>query len=420
VDNSQVLVVAAVNGGEERIVARQDARKNWFALWDSGPSWSPDGQRIAFCGGQHDPAGDRQVIFDVQLSDGSMTVMHAPPWKDISQVVWLAGSTSLAVVAASADSPAAQIWLLAYPSGTARRITNDVNDYGKLKVSAESRQLVVEQTVSLNHIWVMREGDEPHAKQLTFGTNNSDGLYGLSWTPDGRLLFVSNRTGELEIWSMSADGSNARQLTVHSSGPNRTPKATPDGRYIVFASTRSGKQHIWRMDADGSHPIPLTSGNSHVSPDGRWVYYTNLDVVPSVIERISIDGGSPVRIGNTEAGGKPMVSPDGKRIVYNHFDDVRGWRNAIVSVDNGELHVFDWNGERGIAQWRPDGRAIIYGTRTINSNLWMQPADGGAPRPITDFKEGHIWNFAISPDGRDYAIYRGTTMNDIVLIKDFM
>lgn len=420
---SQLLMIADVSGGGERIVARQTVGKDWFTLWDSAPSWSPDGQRIALCGGQHDPAGDRDVIFDVQLDDGSMTVMHGPQWSRISQATWLGGSSGLVVIAATAVSKPSQVWRLDYPSGTARRITNDVNDYGKLKLSVNSKHLVVEQTISLNHIWVVREGDAARAKQLTFGSNDSDGLYGLSWTTDGRLLFVSNRTGEYEIWSMNADGSDRRQLTVNSAGSNVSPKMTNDGRYIVFSSSRSGQPRIWRMNSDGSHPIPLTRAGVQrtpdVSPDGRWVYYTNLGVIPSAIEKVSIDGGEPVRIDSRYGGDNAAISPDGKTIAYNQFDDDRGWRNATMPAAGGEPRVFAWNGERGIVRWTPDGRGLVYAGRTTIANLWMQRAASGPPQPITDFKEGHIWNFAISPDGRDYAIYGGKLMSDIVLISDF-
>lgn len=420
--DGQLLIVANVAGGGERAVARQTIGKDWFALWDSAPAWSPDGRRIAVSGGRHDVEGDREVIFEVVLSDESMTAMAAPRWTNISQVTWLSDRSGLIVTAAEAVAKPSQIWRLDYPAGTARRITNDVNDYGKLKVSADSRQLVVEQSVSLNHIWVLPGGDASRAKQLTFGSNDDDGLYGLSWTPDGRLLFVSDRSGEYEIWSMNADGSGRRQLTVNSAGANVSPKMTADGRYIVFTSSRSGQQHIWRMNADGSDPMPLTGGGSQttpdISPDGQWVYYTNVTATPSAIEKVSIDGGKPVRMTHKYGSSTPAISPDGKLIAYNQLDDARGWRNAMMPSAGGEPRVFDWNGERGIVRWTPDGRGLVYAARTTIANLWMQPVPSGRPRAITSFKDGHIWNFAISSNGSDFAIYGGKAMSDIVLITN--
>jgi Tol biopolymer transport system component len=51
-------------------------------------------------------------------------------------------------------------------------------------------------------------------------------------------------------------------------------------------------------------------------------------------------------------------------------------------------------------------------------NLWDQPLDGGPPRQITDFKEGDIFAFAWSRDGKRLAIVRGSRSNDIVMISN--
>src|SRR5437016_617091 len=74
------VVVVNIAGGGERVVARSTPGKNWFGLWDTGPSWSPDGRRIALCGGEHGPSGDRAVIFDVRLDEGTMATLPTPPW----------------------------------------------------------------------------------------------------------------------------------------------------------------------------------------------------------------------------------------------------------------------------------------------------------------------------------------------------
>jgi Tol biopolymer transport system component len=53
-----------------------------------------------------------------------------------------------------------------------------------------------------------------------------------------------------------------------------------------------------------------------------------------------------------------------------------------------------------------------------DTNLWVQPLDGGAPRQLTTFTDGKkIADFAWSPDGQQLAITRAVTTNDIVLLK---
>ena len=51
-------------------------------------------------------------------------------------------------------------------------------------------------------------------------------------------------------------------------------------------------------------------------------------------------------------------------------------------------------------------------------NLWNQPIDGGAPKPVTNFTSEQIFSFAWSADGKRLAIARGTVTNDVVLVSN--
>jgi Tol biopolymer transport system component/DNA-binding winged helix-turn-helix (wHTH) protein len=421
-NQNMLLVVAGISGGGERFVARNTSDRDWFDLWDVAPTWSADGQHIALCGGMHGASGDRDVVFDVRLADGARRAMQTPSWSSIEQVAWIDRS-ALAVVARDGTSKPAQIWIVDQPSGSARRITNDLTDYAKLTVTADGRTIAVEQRTSPIHLCVVPEGVTERARQLTFGANDQDGRYGLAWTPAGRILFVSNRTGEYEIWSMKPDGSEARQITVASAGSNRTPRPTPDGRFIVFASSRTGKSHIWRIDSDGANPVQLTDGHSQLqpdlSPDGRWVYYTDPDAAPAVVERVSIDGGAPQRVSRGDAAAAaPAISRDGSLVAYHRFSEA-GETFAVTTVDGGPTRMLDLPAERGMARWTPDGRALAYASNGSVNNVWAQPLDGGAARPLTRFTQEHIWNFAVASDGKTLAVSRGSGLSDIVLLSRF-
>lgn len=70
-----------------------------------------------------------------------------------------------------------------------------------------------------------------------------------AWSPDGRfIVFVSNET---DILLMKADGSEPRALTANQ-GVNRRPTFSPDGTEIVFSSDRDGQFRLYTMNADGS------------------------------------------------------------------------------------------------------------------------------------------------------------------------
>src|SRR5262249_30813434 len=73
-----------------------------------------------------------------------------------------------------------------------------------------------------------------------------------AYSPDGKqIAFGSSRDGNFEIYTMNADGTNARRLT-HSHGLDMRPCWSPDGSCIAFTSNRDGRYQIYVMKADGS------------------------------------------------------------------------------------------------------------------------------------------------------------------------
>lgn len=418
------LLISNLDGSGERELIRTKPGELWFAIWGSGPTWSSDGQRIVVLAGGHAATGNYTYLLDVGVGDGTAKEVPAMRWYSGAQVAWLPDGTGLVVVAQEKVAAPYQLWLVAYPSGAARRLTNDLLDYDKVSLSADGRLLVIQQETIVSHIWVAPDGDATRARQLTFGATDRDGIYGLAWTPDRHIVFASARSGAYDIWIMNADGTGARQLTADTGGTNWRPRATPDGRYIVFASTRTGRQNIWRMDADGSNPRRLTSGEGeaapYVSPDGQWLYYTNFGVVPSGIERIAFDGSAAFRLPSQHDSSEPVVSPDGKLIAYEHYDDRQGWHTALLSADGGEpLKVFDFHAFRAGVRWTNDGQALIYSDARRPDNLWRQALKGGLPQQFTHFKGEHIGYFDLSPDGKQLAVARSYPYSDVVLITNF-
>ena len=418
------LLVADLDGGGERELARSKSVELWFAIWGSGPAWSPDGQKIVIVAGSKGPEGYYNYLLEVQVGDGSAREVPGARWRSASREAWLPDGTGLVVSAQERSGAPYQLWLVAYPSGEMRRLTNDLNDYDKVSISPDSRLLVAQQETNISHIWVVPDGGAARERQLTFGASDSDGRNGLAWTPDGRILFASTRGGAYNIWVMKADGTDERQLTSDTGGANWGPRPTPDGRYVVFVSTRAGQQNVWRMDSDGSNPARLTAGEGesapYVSPDGRWVYYTNLTASPTVIERVSIDGGKTQIVPNASAASDPVVSPDGRLLAYDHFDDVNGWRTAVIPADGGRPpKLFGFHAFRAVVRWTSDSRSLIYIDDKHLGNLWRQPLAGGPPRRVASYGEEWLSCFDLSPDGRALAVSRGKLYSDVVLITNF-
>jgi Tol biopolymer transport system component/DNA-binding winged helix-turn-helix (wHTH) protein len=427
--STNTLLIANTKDGKETEVATEHwNREKWMNIWGCAPVFSPDGQKIAVTGGVKDYQGVRGALFEVTIAGGAVNEITTPRWAAIQHVVWLVDGKGLVVAAQEKDADPFQLWLVNYPSGEARRLTNDLSDYGRVTVTADGKSVAAQQTTRVSHVWLLPFGSVSDARQLTSGMV-SDGHSGLNFSPDGRIVFASNRNGAHDMWSMDTNGGDGRQLTAKTGGRNNAPVHTPDGRYIVFASNRSGASHVWRADSDGNNSVQLTSVAASapaVSPDSRWVYYTNWSDSPTVIEKVSIEGGQPIRVTNGKYGaGSASVSPDGKLLAHTFYDEENGMQVAVMSSDGGDPINLFGHAAQHIFRWTPDSRALIFIKPVTGNmpgaNLWLQPIGGGAPAQLTKFgpTEDPLTNFAVSADGKQIAIARGRLYSDIVLISNF-
>jgi TolB protein len=397
-----------------------------------GPSWSPDGKMIASTVLNSEPGSGEaaMTVVEVQVEGGAERPITSQKWPPGGggQVAWLTDGSGLVVIAIDQGTVSNQLWHISYPGGEVRKITNDLNNYSRLSLTADSSALVTVQTEGASSVWVAPQGDASRAKQISSG--RSDGQQGLSWMPGGRIVYTSRESGLTDIWSIEQDGKNQTQLTAHARS-NYHPRATPDGRYILFVSTRArASRSIWRMDTDGGNLKQLTEGPGDIypqsSPDGRWVVYTSTRSGSSRVWKVSIDGGEPVRL-TDQYTGVPTVSPDGSLIACFYREDQPNSpvKVAIIPFSGGDpVKVLDiphsFNTITAGLRWTPDGRALA-DIDTINgvSNIWSLPLDGGKPVQLTEFKTDQIFWFDFSRDGKQLVLSRGTETSDVILIKDF-
>src|SRR5262249_27095654 len=147
------------------------------------------------------------------VENGTEKPISPQQWRFIGRVAWLSDGSGL--IMAALESPAqfnGQLWYLSYPSGETRRITNDLNDYGDVSLTADSSTLVTVQSDEVSNVWLVPDGDARRAKQLTFGARQ---CCGLSWTPDDKnIVYASRAGGNEDIWITEPTGSNHKQLTL--------------------------------------------------------------------------------------------------------------------------------------------------------------------------------------------------------------
>jgi len=311
------------------------------------------------------------------------------------------------------------IWQVSYATGEAQKLTNDLNSYQFFSLTADTGLLAAVETERASNIWVLPAFDAAQARPITQGRSF---IAGLSWTPDGRIIYSSSVSGNHELYAIDARGADPKQLTT-SPSYDGMPAVSRDGRYVLFAADRGVRMNIWRMDMDGANPKKLTDKNDWnptLSADGGWVVYESCPD-RCTIWKVALDGGQSQPITENNSG-SPSISPDGKQIACMYQEANGPFKPAILSFADGKLiKVFDITaGLGGPVRWAADGRAIVYPiTHGGVSNLWAQPVDGGPPKQLTNFTAERIFGFDFSRDGRQLAVSRGTQASDVVLISDF-
>jgi len=423
----RALMLANADGSEERTLALRTGQN---ACSFAGPAWLPDGKSIACSAGTNDETGHYTSVIAVEVADGSVKPLTAQKWRQIGRMAWLRDGKGLILTATDYGRRSSfQLWYLSYPSGEARRITKDLQDYEGVSLTSDSKLLVSNQKQTISGLWNAPDGDANRAKQILSNKYDGDGYdyYSrFSWTPNGQIVYTSPANGTPSIWVVSDDGTGNKQLTPDSS-TNHFPSVTSDARYVVFLSDRTGVMNVWRMDPDGKNEKQLTKGQDDTwpwcSPDGQWVAYHSLVQGKRALHRVSIDGGDSEQLTDYSSV-CPSISPDGRWIsCYYRLEAKAPWKLAIIPFDGGlPVQTFEVPQNvnfTSLVRWTPDGRALAYSTsRDGISNIWIQPLDGSPPRQLTDFKSDQIFWFDWSPDGRQLGVSRGAVTSDVVLIKD--
>lgn len=196
------------------------------------PTWSPDGERIAYVRTKFDGVADRSHI----------GVMNAD------------GSGQLALTAEMPGEQQMPAWSPELPDGT-------------------QRIAFVQDAATAARIVTMRP-DGGDVRVLT-----GAGAHDLqpAWSPDGRQLAFQRTTATVngDLWLMRSDGSDARPLIpfVTLAGAQLSPTWSPDGRLVAFTSghaSAAGTTQVFTVWADGSKLVQRTFDVGHkASP--AWI-----------------------------------------------------------------------------------------------------------------------------------------------------
>jgi Tol biopolymer transport system component len=169
-----------------------------------------------------------------------------------------------------------------------------------------------------------------------------------SYSTDGkRIVFCSNRDGNLELYIMDADGQYVRQLTHTPGCYNGGPFFSPDGKRVIFRSDRKKKDYLqlYVINTDGTGERALTDTNGvnwgpYWYKDNKHIIYAAADHSNPAVRPnydlwwMDVDTGQKARV--TYAPGAdvlPVFSPDGKKLM---------WTSTRAGHQPAQLYIADF------------------------------------------------------------------------------
>ncbi|MGA7617108.1 MAG: PDZ domain-containing protein [Thermoanaerobaculia bacterium] len=229
-----------------------------------------------------------------------------------------------------------------------------------------------------------------------------------------------------DIWVVGADGGTARRLTSHP-GLELFPKFSPDGKSIAFVGDYNGTRQVYVISVDGGQPRQLTYYNDvgpmpprggvdnrvvGWTPDGKSVLFL-AHRLPfgermATFYTVPATGGMETPLEIPEAGGGVM-SPDGTKIVYTPIErEFRTWKHYrggraqdvwIYDLKNhSSKQITNWVGTDNQPVWLADGTIEFTSDREHTLNLYSYSPATGATTKATHHDDWDVlWP---SSDGR--------------------
>jgi Tol biopolymer transport system component/DNA-binding winged helix-turn-helix (wHTH) protein len=416
------LILTDIEGKNERSLA---VRQSESGFTNGGVSWSPDGKLLSATVFQQENNQASVQVAVVNTESGEQRTVSHENWISAGQSVWLKDGSGILVVAYGAKSPSLnnELWVVSYPDGKSRFITNGINgSYGislnhatNSIVAVESNKFACFLTAPVNNLY-------KNTHVLTTISDEHPLPFGADWTNDGRIVYSAADDGNADIFTIS-EGGERKQLTSDASA-EISPKLSADGRFLIFMSNRTGQMNVWRSDANGTNTKQLTTnGNvkdSIISPDGEAVFYLVQDS-ESMVEtlwRVSINGENPIKLTDRTTR-SPRISPDGKTIAcYISNPETKTMMLALISAETGEVSKYPAtprNDDIPFLDWSKDGENLfVVLQRGKPFSLWKLPLNGSQPEQLREWENDAIFRLAISKNGERVFYEVGNQLNSVV------
>jgi eukaryotic-like serine/threonine-protein kinase len=391
------------------------------------PAWSPQGNKIAWI----ELAGlsvstvksfdiaSKKVVSIVRPNG----ILFDPTASGHSDLAWLPDGRHLLLVYYKVHSDRGQIGIVGVAAGDFHTLTNDLNAYSQLAVSADGKTLATVMTNVNSSLGYYKGDGGPMISSTPLRTTPN----ALAWADEDHLFLVTRGTGisKLERTTGAVEPIDTGDLDI-----GQYINTCPDGHVLFIAVPKGeGESRLFRMNGDGSGLTQLTTTGIARLPfctqDSQKVYFTIRDPVNlSVFSfwSLPLSGGTPRKeLSLATDSGSAILSRDAK-LAGAAFSEGLLSKLAIIDLASGQTVrqlAQDVSTVQGMRSFSPDGKALVQNV-TINGGnaLRYQPLDGSPSQlllgPLPDALTFYSW----SPSGSKLAVLQLRQSSDVVLITD--
>jgi Tol biopolymer transport system component len=434
-DEASSLFLISVESGQKK---RLTFPPSSLSLGDLSGAISTDGRTLAFSRNQSGtvgklctlemsrdftPAGEPNCF---AVSDGRLA--------NAVNIRWTPDKRGIVFSPLYRGSGQSSLWTIPLPQregavATAQRSALPSNTARDPVFSRDGQRLVYSDFLVEADIWRLDLKNAGARPVKLIASTKSD--HGGQYSPDGKkIVFISNRSGHMELFVADSDGSNQMQLTTLEAPLVGTPRWSPDGQRILFDSTLEKQHELYVINADGSglrrltnHPKADAGGNwSH---DGQWFYFVSERSGEKQIWKMRANGGEPIPI--TKHGGEELTSgsPDGKLVYYT----------KSIGSSTGAASLWRMPVSGGEEEKILDSVFRLQWTMAASGIYFSAPSDSGPSYATSirflSFKTGKVTTIAskesggqagisVSPDGR-FLLYSFAQLSgsDLMLVENF-
>jgi len=273
---------------------------------------------------------------------------------------------------------------------------------------------------SLLQAWNVGSGDR------AWPTNNSEPVYFVAVTPNGKRLATTGPTLEAKIWDVASN--KVIQTLSHTRGPIGSPAFSADGQLLATASVTDGLLWIWKLGvAEATLVIPEAADNCTLEavafhPNGKYVAVGGLDWLATSGAEGALcvwDLEARDKLLTLDAGVTAIAfDAKGRYLAAGTFSE-QGQSVVVWDFENQEK-VFDLPGHHdriNAVAFSPDGSWLVSGGDDSTIRVWN--ALTGRLVVARQF-DAAVQSLAFSEDGKYLVTGNGNTTSYRLELKKMM